>query len=227
MHMDDLQIKVLSRGMENQVAIWLLGGEEVACPALAGSVLQVSGMDWNRDFSPWPAPAIRKNEEGFSGGGKAFLQRLESEVLPQSFDLLGFEPQKKYLAGYSLAGLFSLFSLTQTKTFDGCACMSGSLWYPGFAEQFLQSGFAGRPSYVYLSLGIQEGKTRNPVMASIDSCTEEVCTYFRTEGIPYQFQWWPGGHFHQIPERIAHGLTALIDAEKIDNKTKSAYTTSN
>ena len=49
-----------------------------------GSLLVVGDLDWNRDLSPWAAPAIRKSEEPFSGGADAYLDALLHVILPEA-----------------------------------------------------------------------------------------------------------------------------------------------
>jgi predicted alpha/beta superfamily hydrolase len=72
------------------------------------------------------------------------------------------------LGGYSLAGLFALWTAYQTDCFAAVAAVSPSVWFPewiGYAET--HSPFVRK---VYLSLGDKEEKTRNPVMAQVGSC---------------------------------------------------------
>ena len=58
--------------------------------------LAVQVENWNRDLSPWPAPAVFGDED-FGDGAEALLE----EILP-----LCAEQDKDYIiGGYSLAGL--------------------------------------------------------------------------------------------------------------------------
>ena len=41
-------------------------------PALAA----ISGVDWNRELSPWPASRVLRNGADFGGKGPAFLDAL-------------------------------------------------------------------------------------------------------------------------------------------------------
>ena len=47
-------------------------------PALAA----ISGVDWNRDLSPWPAPKVFRGGEDFGGEGPAFLDMLTEQIVP-------------------------------------------------------------------------------------------------------------------------------------------------
>ena len=81
--------------------------------------------DWNRDLSPWKAPAVF-GKEAFGDGAKETLSRVLAEL-----NDLG---KKYYIGGYSLAGLFALLAAYQTKRFEGVAAASPSIWFPGFVD---------------------------------------------------------------------------------------------
>lgn len=40
---------------------------------LSLTLVSISGMDWNRDLSPWKAEKVFKGEEDFSGGADDFM----------------------------------------------------------------------------------------------------------------------------------------------------------
>ena len=56
-------------------AVWSMLKEPK--PALAA----VSGADWNRELSPWPAPEVFRGSGDFSGEGPAFLDTLTGPPL--------------------------------------------------------------------------------------------------------------------------------------------------
>ena len=75
--------------------------------------------DWNRDFSPWPAPAAFGAAD-FAGAGGETLDWLLRVCVPYvEADCAGERP--RFLGGYSLAGLFALWASTQTDLFYGVA----------------------------------------------------------------------------------------------------------
>lgn len=120
--------------------------------------------NWNTDLSPWPAPAVF-GKEGFGHGAADTL----TEVLKHCTD-----PNKKYIiGGYSLAGLFSLWSAYQTDVFKGVAAASPSVWFPGFLDYMRETSI--HTGSVYLSLGDKEEKARNPVMASVGDRIRDCC----------------------------------------------------
>lgn len=66
--------------------------------------------DWNRDFSPWKTESL---SESFSGGAKDTLRCLLEEQIPKIRQQYG-QDRELYLMGYSLAGLFALWTAYQT-----------------------------------------------------------------------------------------------------------------
>ena len=161
--------------------------------------------DWNRDLSPWPAPAVFRGGGDFAGGGKAWLRQIEGEALPALRAELGCPDAPCWLAGYSLAGLFALWALYESDAFAGAVSASGSLWYPGFAEEALRRPLRGKPA-VYLSLGDAEARTRNPVMRTVQDCTERLSRRYGELGLETVFELNPGNHFQEPAERLAKGV---------------------
>jgi len=167
--------------------------------------LFLDGFDWNRDLSPWPAKRAFKGGEDFGGGADALLDSL-LKILDQA--------ERKdlpvYLAGYSLAGLFSLYACTRTDRFSGIASCSGSLWYPGFLDYLRRSEVHG--SRFYLSLGDQESKSKSPLLSTVGKCTEEACSLLSSRGETV-FEWNPGNHFQQESQRLLKGLRWLAEEQ--------------
>jgi len=161
--------------------------------------------DWNRDLSPWPAPAVFRGGGDFAGGGKEWLRKIENEALPALRAKLGCPDAPCWLAGYSLAGLFALWALYESDAFAGAVSASGSLWYPGFAEEALRRSLKGSPA-IYLSLGDTEDRTRNPVMRTVRDCTERLYRHYLESGAETVFELNPGNHFQEPEARLAKGV---------------------
>ena len=157
--------------------------------------------DWNRDLSPWKAPAVFGNK-GFGGGAEKTLSLVRSEMA---------DPEKKYyIGGYSLSGLFALWAAFQAEGFAGVAAASPSVWFPGFVEYM-----AGHPVHagkVYLSLGDREEKTGNPVMASVGDRIRAGYEILRGKGIPCVLEWNKGGHFRDADLRTAAAFAWVLKA---------------
>ena len=119
--------------------------------------------DWNRELSPWEAPAVF-GKENFGSGAHETLSYITESLIPyikNEYDGIS----NFYLGGYSLAGLFSLWAGYQTDSFKGVAGVSPSVWFPEW-DSFISSNKMKAPS-TYLSLGDKEEKTRNKVMATV------------------------------------------------------------
>ena len=119
--------------------------------------------DWNKDLSPWEAPAVF-GKEGFGG--------CAAETLATITGICGESEVKYCIGGYSLAGLFALWAAYRSNLFYGVAAASPSMWFPGFTELMREQKVKCRN--IYLSLGDREEKTRNPVMAEVGNRIREA-----------------------------------------------------
>ena len=123
-------------------------------------------VDWNRDYSPWPAPAVFRRGEAFAGKAGQVLSFLRQRLIPEIQDRYPGEdsPKHRGLLGYSLGGLCALWMLYTSGVFRYAAACSPSVWYEGWQE-FVKENTLSEESRLYLSLGNREEKTRNPHMA--------------------------------------------------------------
>ena len=71
-------------------------------------------------------------------------------MLGKLLELCDDKSKTYYIGGYSLAGLFALWTAYQTDIFKGVAA-SPSVWFPGFAEYMKKNEI--KTDTVYLSLG--------------------------------------------------------------------------
>jgi hypothetical protein len=156
-------------------------------------------QDWNTDLSPWPAPAVF-GKINFGDGAQDTL----SKVLKYCTD-----KDKTYIiGGYSLAGLFSLWAVYQTDVFSGAAAASPSVWFPGFVEYMRANEI--HTECVYLSLGDQEEKTRNPVMATVGVRMKEAHDLLEQRKIRTVLEWNPGNHFKDSEIRTAKAFARVM-----------------
>lgn len=165
--------------------------------------------DWNRDFSPWEAPAVW-GEESFAGGGNQTLRWLTDQAIPYVEGEISTK-RKHFPVGYSLAGLFSLWAFYESNRFAGVASCSGSLWFPGWRE-YMELHKSAKDCIIYLSLGIKEEQTKNKIMAQVGECTraqyEWIC---RDENASaHILEWNSGGHFSNPEERLAKSITWIL-----------------
>jgi predicted alpha/beta superfamily hydrolase len=116
-----------------------------------------------------------------------------------------------YIAGYSLAGLFSMWALYETDILDGAVSCSGSLWYPGWLE-YMQQHSLHKEAKVYLSLGKNEEKTKHPEMKLVGDRTRQQYERIRqdTRAKAVTLEWREGGHFSNTIERVSDGIRWMI-----------------
>ena len=174
------------------------------------TLVAISDLDWNQDMAPWDSPAAFKNGEPFTGGADDYLRLLVDEIIPRAEKELAGPPAWRGIAGYSLAGLFALYSIYRTDLFSRVGCMSGSLWFPGFKEYVFSHEPKCRPDCIYFSLGDKEAKTRNPVLKTVQGHTEAIRAFCQSKGIDTEFQLNPGNHFVQGIERTIAGIQWLL-----------------
>lgn len=178
------------------------------CPDF--TLVAVSGLDWDQDMSPWAIPPIAKNDTPCTGGADAYLARMTAEIIPEAERLLPGRISWRGLAGYSLAGLFALYSLYQTELFSRAASVSGSLWFPGFREYVFSHEMKRRPERVYLSLGSGECRTRNRYLKTVQEDTEAIYQFYKRANLEIVFQLNPGNHFQDAVRRTASGIAWLL-----------------
>ena len=162
-------------------------------------MIAVRVPDWNRDLSPWTAPAVF-GKESFGDGAGDFLEG----ILPLCPD-----GKTCYIGGYSLAGLFALWAAYRTGRFAGVAAASPSVWFPGFTD-FMQANRI-QSKAVYLSLGDREEKAKNPVMAAVGSRIREAEGILKAQGIPCTLEWNPGNHFRDADVRTAKAFAWVLN----------------
>ena len=156
--------------------------------------------DWNKELSPWKAPAVFGRDD-FGEGAEETLK----EVLAACTD----KSATYYIGGYSLAGLFALWAASCTDVFSGVAAASPSMWFPGFTDHIRDNRL--ETGCVCLSLGNKEAKTKNPVMASVKQKMEEAYDILSSQGIKTVLEWNEGNHFTDPELRTAKAFAWVIN----------------
>lgn len=174
------------------------------------SLISISGLDWNHDMVPWDHPPVFKNSPPCTAGADEYLELLTSVLLPAAEAKLPGIPAWRGLAGYSLAGLFTLYALYHTGIFPRAASVSGSLWFPGISEYIFSHETVRSPDCLYFSLGDKEAKTRNPILQTVQKSTEAIQAHFQHKGIRTVFVQTPGNHYNHAAERTAAGIAWLL-----------------
>ena len=181
-------------GLENEYnRIRELSGKDI-------HLIAVKVNDWNHDLSPWNAPAVFGNED--FGDGAA-------DTLEEVLSLCADDGRKYYIGGYSLAGLFALWTSAQTDRFAGVAAASPSVWFPQFLDNIEET----KPlcQTVYLSLGDREEKTRNPVMATVGDKIRALHSFLEKQGYDTILEWNEGNHFKDFDIRTAKAFAWVME----------------
>lgn len=171
---------------------------------------------WNVDLSPWDAPPVF-GREAFGHGAADTLAWLRSRLMPEVRAKYAISPDAPViLGGYSLAGLFCLWSAAQTDAFAAVAAVSPSVWFPGWRAYADQHALRSR--VVYLSLGDREEKSRNPVLASVGDAIRREDARLSERGVRHTLQWNVGNHFQDAEKRCADGFAWCMAQRKAEGK---------
>ena len=164
--------------------------------------------NWDENLSPWQIET--NNNRSFAGNGPKTLNWLLNNIIPYINNNFK-EHQEIYLTGYSLSGLFSLWSLYETDIFAGIACCSGSLWFPKW-EEFILKNKIKHNALVYLSLGGKEERTKNPLMASVGENTRNQLKILKNNPFVKSviLEMNPGGHFSDTAMRVAKSINWIL-----------------
>ena len=165
--------------------------------------------DWNNELSPWEAPPAFGNKS-FGSGATETLEFIESRLIPTVKEKYNLDNDIKFiLGGYSLAGLFSLWSAYKSDTFSGIAAASPSVWFNGW-EEFMNNN-TPLSNTIYLSLGDTEEKTKNKVMSTVGDNIRKQEELLENDNINTILEWNKGGHFSNSNIRVAKAFTWCIE----------------
>lgn len=195
------------------------------------------GVDlWEENFSPWCAPRVFAKGPNFGDGAQKTLDTLINQVIPWAESELTESPAYRVLVGYSLAGLFSLWTGVSQQVARGCqpddapsqpgaphvdapaatfqriGAVSGSFWFPGlldYVNQQLSGGAVGL-THAYLSLGDREARTPNPQIMHVRENAELLASKLESVGITSTFELNRGNHFQNVEGRMQKALDWLV-----------------
>ena len=165
--------------------------------------------DWNNELSPWKAPPAF-GKKSFGSGAPDTLEFLESRLIPTVKEKYNLSDEIKFiLGGYSLAGLFSLWSAYKSDTFSGIAAASPSVWFYDW-EEFMNNN-TPLSNTIYLSLGDTEEKTKNKVMSAVGDNIRKQEELLINDNINTILEWNKGGHFSNSDLRVAKAFAWCIE----------------
>lgn len=162
-------------------------------------LIAIKIQDWNADLSPWLAPAVFGKKDFGDGAAETLVEVLK----------ICDDRNKTYIiGGYSLAGLFALWTAYQTDAFAAVAAASPSVWFPGFLDYMKANAI--HTGSVYLSLGDREEKARNPVTASVRERIREAYDLMKEQGVNTILEWNRGNHFKDTDIRTAKAFAWVM-----------------
>ena len=165
--------------------------------------------DWNNELSPWETPPAFGNKS-FGSGATETLKFIESKLIPTVKGKYNLDNDIKFiLGGYSLTGLFSLWSAYKIDTFSGIAAASPSVWFNGW-EEFMNNNTPLSNTF-YLSLGDSEEKTKNKVMSAVGDNIRKQAELLKNNNINTILEWNKGGHFSDSDLRVAKAFAWCIE----------------
>lgn len=223
--------------------VYLLGDVADNSPVQVpeGVSLVCIGVDlWEENFSPWCAPRVFAKGPNFGDGAQKTLDTLINHVIPWTESELTDPPTYRVLVGYSLAGLFSLWTGVSQQVACGCqpgtattpqlsgpgapyvdasvatfqriGAVSGSFWFPGLLDYVDQQlrGGVVGLTHAYLSLGDREARTPNPQIMHVRENAELLASRLESAGITSIFELNRGNHFQNVEGRIQKALDWLV-----------------
>ena len=170
----------------------------------------ISDINWDDEMSPWECPPLSKNDSPCTGGADKYIKKLTDSIIPAIKKEFAAEPEYIAIAGYSLAGLFAIYSLYKTDIFSRAVSASGSMWFPDFVEYTNKNDFVRKPDRVYFSLGDKEARTRNSLLSTVEDKTKETYEHYKNIGIDTVFELNPGNHFKDADIRLAKGIAWIL-----------------
>ena len=169
--------------------------------------------DWNAELSPWRADPVFGKEAFGDGAGKT-LRFVEKTLIPEIRSRIpALSGKETILGGYSLAALFALWAGYESEAFSGIAAASPSVWFPGWMDYV--KGRRPSAERIYLSLGDQESRTRNRVMATVGNCISEYSGILLAQGVENTLEWNSGNHFRDADLRTAQAFRWCLDSAKM------------
>ena len=173
------------------------------------SMVSITGMDWDNDLSPWPAPGEPPGSPDFQGLAPEFLATLTQKVAPAAEEWLGLTGAERILTGVSMSGLFALWQRFVSPFFPTVLSLSGSFWYPGFVE-FVNRQAAPQPTgSVYMLLGRKERFSPIKAFRRVEDDTRLILARLQQLGVPCRLDMVPGNHYANPLPRLDLAFSSL------------------
>lgn len=207
-----MEIKEYSKGNNGPVIIWLCyefkkGDIDASIEVFFGdideeyTIIAVIVDDWFSDLSPWKSSLLDNKFEGKASYTFDYIQKEIISIYKEKRDI--------YIMGYSLAGLFAIWSLCNCDSLSGAVSCSGSLWYPEFLDYLVKESEKLSGKKVYLSVGGKEANSSDPMMANVITATMKSAELLK-ENNRIKFNLDKGGHFANTAKRLVKGIAYIL-----------------
>ena len=165
-------------------------------------------------MTPWECPTLYKGDSYCKGYADEYLKLIEDEIIPKVEGFITNELQKEIeywvLAGYSLGGLFALYSGYKTDIFKRIVSASGSMWYPNFEKYVKENEISKNIDKIYFSLGNKEKNSKIEILQTVEDKTREI-QEFLSKNIETLYEENEGNHFKDGVLRMAKGIKWILE----------------
>lgn len=185
-------------------------------------IVGISIDDWNTNLTPWYCPRLfGKKKNDFKGEGQKTYDWLINYCIPRIEkdyeNILEKDNLNRYIGGYSLSALFSLWVLysdknKKEKIFNGACACSPSLWFIKW-DEFMKDRCAPEGIILYLSLGDKEGHTKNETFKKMRTGMDQMIEMVKNDKNvkKYFYEENKGGHYVNAELRMAKGFKWIIE----------------
>lgn len=177
-------------------------------------LVSIAKMSWNNDLTPWECLPLYKGDSKCLGYADSYLKEIEKDIIPKIEEYITKELCKTIsyygIAGYSLGGLFALYSGFKTDRFKRIASASGSLWYPNFTDYVKSHKLSNNIDKIYFSLGNKEAKSKIEILSTVEDKTKEIYEYV-SKSINSIYEENEGNHFKDGVLRMAKGIKWILE----------------
>ncbi len=176
-------------------------------------LVAISEIDWNDDMTPWECPPLYKGDSYCHGYADKHLKLIEEEITPTVQKYINDKLQKKIayfgIAGYSLGGLFAVYSGYKTNIFKRIISASGSMWYPNFSEYVISNKINKNIDKIYFSLGNKEKESKIKLLQTVEDKTKEIQNHLG-QNITSVYEENEGNHFQDTTLRVVKGIKWIL-----------------
>lgn len=151
------------------------------------------------EYTPWYLEPINPKFPPFGGKAKEHLLLLTKDL--KAWVNSNFHtdpnPEKTFLLGNSLGGLFSVYSLYNSTAFGNIISISGSFWYPGWLQHMETTTIINSAAKVFIISGKTEGALANDPRVNAVTNTRKTISMLQNHlGDSRIFAMWDNGGHH-------------------------------